>query len=157
MRRSTHLMLNNFGTLFACSVLLTATAGTATAEEKAKDPSKTIAGTWQMKSAELGGRKLPESVLKSMKLIVKDGKYTIKSPGPDDTGELILNLKKKPHTLDIKGTDGPNKGKTIPAIFKRKDDTLTICYDLSGKKHPTEFKSTNGTLLFLVVYKQQKE
>src|SRR4051794_40819519 len=36
--------------------------------------------------------------------------------------------------MDITGTSGPNKGKTILAIYEQKGDTLRICYDLSGKK-----------------------
>jgi uncharacterized protein (TIGR03067 family) len=59
--------------------------------------------------------------------------------------------------MDIEGTKGPNKGKTILAIYELKDDTLRICYDLSGKKHPKEFKTKEGTQLFLVEYKREKQ
>ena len=62
----------------------------------------------------------------------------------------------KPKELDITGTDGPNKGKTILAIYERTDDTLQVCYDLSGKNRPTEFKTTEGAPLFLVTYKRDK-
>jgi hypothetical protein len=34
-------------------------------------------------------------------------------------------------------------------------DTLRVCYDLSGKSRPTEFKTKEGTRLFLVTYKRQ--
>jgi len=33
---------------------------------------------------------------------------------------------------------------------------LRICYDLSGKSHPEEFKTKEGTQLYLVTYKLQK-
>jgi len=59
--------------------------------------------------------------------------------------------------MDITGTEGPNKGKTILAIYERDGDTLRVCYDLSGKSRPSEFKTTEGTRLFLVEYKLQKE
>jgi uncharacterized protein (TIGR03067 family) len=58
--------------------------------------------------------------------------------------------------MDITGTEGPNKGKTILAIYEITDDTLRICYDLSGKARPTEFKTTKGTKLFLVTYNREK-
>jgi uncharacterized protein (TIGR03067 family) len=58
--------------------------------------------------------------------------------------------------MDITGTDGPNKGKTILAIYERDGDTLRVCYDLSGKSRPTEFKTETGTQLFLVTYKREK-
>ena len=34
--------------------------------------------------------------------------------------------------MTITGTEGPNRGKTFPAIYELKDDTLRICDDLSG-------------------------
>lgn len=58
--------------------------------------------------------------------------------------------------MDIKGVKGPNKGKTFLAIFERKGETLKVCYDLEGKQRPSEFATKEGTLLFLVTYKQEK-
>ena len=58
--------------------------------------------------------------------------------------------------MDITGTDGPNKGETILAIYERDGDALRVCYDLSGKSRPTEFKTKAGTQLFLVTYKREK-
>ena len=58
--------------------------------------------------------------------------------------------------MDITGTEGPNKGKTFLAVYELDGDTLRICYDLSGKSRPTEFKTTEGTQLFLVSYKREK-
>ena len=74
-----------------------------------------------------------------------------------DNGTVKLNPSVKPKALDITGTEGPNKGKTILAIYERKGDTLRVCYDLSGKRRPVEFKTTAGTPLFLVEYKLQKQ
>jgi uncharacterized protein (TIGR03067 family) len=58
--------------------------------------------------------------------------------------------------MDIQGTEGPNKGRKIPAIYEVSDGTLRICYDLSGKARPKEFKSEPNTQLFLVEYKREK-
>jgi len=54
--------------------------------------------------------------------------------------------------MTITDTAGPNQGKTFPAIYELKGDTLRICYDLSGAKRPTEFKTVAGTQLYLVTY-----
>ena len=59
--------------------------------------------------------------------------------------------------MTITGTEGPNHGKTFPAIYEIKGDTLRICYDLSGVKRPTEFKSVPGTRLYLVTYSRIKQ
>jgi uncharacterized protein (TIGR03067 family) len=58
--------------------------------------------------------------------------------------------------LDITGTEGPNKGKTILGIYEKTGDTLRVCYDLGGKARPVEFKTEKGTLHFLVTYERQK-
>jgi uncharacterized protein (TIGR03067 family) len=57
--------------------------------------------------------------------------------------------------MDIVGTKGPNRAKKIPAIYELTDTTLRICYDLSGKARPKEFKTRSDTQLFLVEYKRQ--
>ena len=116
----------------------------------------TIDGAWLPSSAELGGKKFPDEVRKAIKLEVKDNKYTVTVGTAVDQGTVKLDPSAKPKALDITGTDGPNKGKKIPAIYERKGDTLRICYDLSGKSRPTEFKTETGTQLFLVTYKREK-
>ena len=115
-----------------------------------------IEGTWLPSSAELGGKEFPDEVRKTIKLVVKDDKYTVTVGAKIDKGTVKLNPSAKPKTLDITGTDGPNKGKTILAIYEHKGDTLRICYDLSGKSRPTEFKTKESTQLFLVTYKREK-
>ena len=99
----------------------------------------------------------PDEVRKTIKLVVKDDKYTVTVGKQVDQGTVKLMPSATPKAMDITGTDGPNKGKTILAIYERKGDTLRICYDLSGKKRPTEFKTEAGTQLFLVEYKRQKQ
>jgi uncharacterized protein (TIGR03067 family) len=123
-------------------------------DEATDDP---IDGAWLPSAAELGGQKFPDEVRKTMKLVVKDGNYTVTVGNEVDQGTIKLNPSAKPKAMDITGTDGPNKGKTIPAIYERNGDTLRICYDLSGKSRPTEFKSETGTQLFLVTYKLEKQ
>ena len=116
----------------------------------------TIDGAWLPSSAELGGKKFPDDVRKTIKLVVKDDKYTVTLGTQVDQGTIKLDRSSKPKALDITGTEGPNKGKKIPAIYERDGDTLRICYDLSGKSRPTEFKTEAGTQLFLVTYKREK-
>ena len=121
----------------------------------AKD-ADSLEGTWVPSSAELGGKAFPDEVRKTIKLVVKGDDYTVTVGKQTDKGTAKVNAKAKPKEIDITGTDGPNKGKTIPAIFERDGDTLRICYDLSGKARPTEFKSAEGTQTFLVTYKLEK-
>lgn len=127
----------------------------AARSDDAKD-SDTIQGTWLPSTAELAGKKLPDEVRKTIKLVVMGDKYTVTAGKGVDQGTVKLNPAAKPKKLDITGTDGPNKGKTILAIYERTGDTLLVCYDLSGKSRPTEFKTKEGSQLFLVTYKREK-
>jgi uncharacterized protein (TIGR03067 family) len=117
---------------------------------------ETLQGSWLPSAAELGGQQFPDDVRKSTKLVVKDDKYTVTVGADVDEGTVKLNPSAKPKAMDITGTAGPNKGKTILAIYERKGDTLRVCYDLGGKSRPTEFKTKAGTQLFLVTYKREK-
>jgi uncharacterized protein (TIGR03067 family) len=145
-------MLRN---LFATLVMAVSFSSIAWGDD-AKDDK--LDGTWLPSSAELGGKKFPDEVRKSLKLVIKDDKYTVtvEKEGTDE-GTVKLMPSATPKAMDITGTKGANKGKTYLAIYEHTGDTLRVCYDLSGKNRPTEFKSKEGTLLFLVEYKRQKK
>ena len=137
------------------TVALVLTFSPAAWSRDAKD-GDTIQGTWLPSSAEIGGKTFPDEVRNTIKLVVKDDKYTVTVGKQVDQGTVKLNPAAKPKQMDIIGTDGPNKGKTFLAIYERDGDTLRICYDLSGKSRPTEFKTMANTKLFLVTYKREK-
>jgi len=71
-----------------------------------------------------------------------------------DEGTVKIDGTKKPKTMDIVGTEGPNKGKTILSIFEFDGDKLKVCYDLGGKNRPEEFATKDGGLQFLVTYQR---
>ena len=127
----------------------------AAGSDDAKD-GDSIQGAWLPSMAELAGKLFPDEVRKTIKLVVKDDKYTVTVGDEVDQGTVKLNPAAKPKEMDITGADGPNKGKTILAIYERDGDTLRVCYDLSGKSRPTEFKTKEGGQLFLVTYKREK-
>jgi uncharacterized protein (TIGR03067 family) len=58
--------------------------------------------------------------------------------------------------MDIIGSEGPNKGKSILAIYELESDKLKICYDLTGKTRPKRFKTEAGTRQLLVTYQREK-
>ena len=121
------------------------------------DDDGSLDGTWSPSAAEMAGEKFPDEVRKTIKLVIADGKYTATVGKDPDLGTVKLDPSKKPRELDITGTEGPNKGRTIRAIYERDGDTLRICYDLGGQGRPSELRTTPGTRLFLVEYKRRKE
>ena len=72
----------------------------------------------------------------SVKLVLKGDTYTVTVGGETDKGTVKADKAAKPITLDITSSEGPNKGKTILAICEHKGDTMTVCYDLTGKERP---------------------
>ena len=136
--------------------LTVAASLTAFATDAPKD-DKLVQGSWMPTNADWGGEPLTEAVLKSISLKLENGKYDVSVAGEPDKGTYTLDSTSKPKSMTITGTEGPNNGKTFPAIYELKGDTLRICYDLSGAKRPTEFKSIAGTKLYLVTYKRKKE
>ena len=121
------------------------------------DDLKEMQGVWNPVSAELGSQRLSADQLKSMRLKIQDGNYEVVVGDKADRGTLKIADDAKPPSLDIVGTEGPNKGKTILAIYDLKGDTLRICYALSKEtKRPTEFKTGGIDSVFLVTYKRVK-
>jgi len=124
--------------------------------QDAADERKLLQGTWLPTAAEVSEAPLNEATLKTIKLVLEGDKYTVTVGKAVDKGTTKIDPTAKPKSLDILGTDGPNKGKTILAIYELKDDTLRVCYDLTGKVRPTEFKTKKGELIFLATYKRSK-
>ena len=103
-----------------------------------------LQGTWEPKKAELAGQPLPEATLKSISLKLDRGRYEVSVAGEPDKGTYTIDSSTTPKSMIIMGTEGPNRGKTFPAIYDLQGDTLRICYDLSGEQRPAEFKTSWG-------------
>lgn len=104
----------------------------------------TIEGKWMIASATVGGKEMPVTGLQGGALMLNAGSYIFLN----DTGQYTLTPG-SPATLQVTGERGPNAGRVIPAIVKVENDTLVICYDLSGKTPPKDFISQEGTQEFL--------
>jgi uncharacterized protein (TIGR03067 family) len=136
---------------------LTVTASLTAFAADPPDDAQAVQGSWTPARADLGGQPMAEAVLKSIRLKLDNGKYEVFVGDKPDKGTYTLDSASKPKSMTITGTEGPNQGKAFPAIYELKGDTLRICYDLSGAKRPTEFKSIAGTKLYLVTYNRKKE
>src|SRR6266702_2678036 len=102
-------------------------------------------GRWKATYAELGGSVLTGDIVSAIELQLEAGRYTV----GNDNGTCSINMDRSPHEMDITGTEGPNAGRTIPAIFVASADELVVCYDLSGTERPKTFATRPGTREFL--------
>ncbi len=93
----------------------------------------------------------------SISLKLHHGQYDVSVAGQPDKGTYAIDSSTQPKGMTITGTEGPNKGRIFPPIYELEGERLRICYDLSGKHRPAEFKTTVGTRLYLVTYVRRKE
>jgi uncharacterized protein (TIGR03067 family) len=144
---------------FALVMLVGALAATtAVGEAGKKDAGKD--GTWKVVAMGQGGKKLPDELIEklAMTLILKGNSYTVMMGDKlVDKGTTKTDTTKKPVTVDILSSEGPNKGKTKLAIVELKDDSMKACYDMEGKARPTEFATKEGSPNVLIQYKREKK
>lgn len=110
-------------------------------------------GTWMPVAATMNGNALTTDTLQQMKLIVAADTYLALVNGARDTGRVAINTTVTPHVLEITGTEGPNQGRTMHAIFERNGDDLKICYSFDGTA-PTDLNAGAGSHRFLVNYQR---
>lgn len=105
-----------------------------------------LSGKWKCTSALLGGE---DFMYKNLSVEVKNGNYYSVVNNQKESGKVQINESQNPKVMDISIKEGPNAGKTLPAIYDIKDKMLTVCYNIVGSTRPAEFTSTkeNGFLL----------
>jgi uncharacterized protein (TIGR03067 family) len=125
------------------------------AAEEEKDP---LLGVWNAKSLETEGAAAPDDAFRLMRFTFKEKTVLIRGNFGDDREEECeykSDPKKKPKQLDI---SPPKQKHPVVAIYEVKGDELKICLrhgpDTDGR--PTEFATTPGSRLVLMVLKRQK-
>ena len=144
-------MLSRF-TWFATCVSLFLFAG-----EILADNAQSLDGVWLPTTMEVGGKMFPDELRNTIKLTIDGDSYTVTAGKHIDKGTVKHDSTATPKTMDIVGVEGPNKGKTILAIYEFDGQTLRICYDIGGEARPMEFKTIEGKLLFLATYQREKQ
>ena len=135
---------------------LVVAASLTTFAVSASDDQQSLEGSWLPAKAELAAQPMPDAVLKTIGLQITKNEYHVLVAGEADDGTWTIDPGAKPKGMTITGVKGPNAGKTFPAIYELKGDTLRVCYDLSGAKRPSEFKTVAGTQLYLVTYHRHR-
>jgi uncharacterized protein (TIGR03067 family) len=100
-----------------------------------------LEGTWRFLSLEVDGMKLPEAAIKDARLIIKGKEFTMKDPVATYRGTFRIDPAKKPKTIDIKFTEGPEKGNTSLGIYELNGDELKMCLTITAKDRPTAFEA----------------
>jgi uncharacterized protein (TIGR03067 family) len=141
--------------------VLVLTAGLSlTADDGNKEPVDMayakLEGTWQVVSLEVDGAKVPNETVKESKLIIKGKEFTMKEKIATYKGTFSIDPGKKPNTIDIKFTEGPEKGNTSLGIYELDGDDLKLCLSVTSKERPTEFTAKNKSGHGFEVLKRKK-
>jgi uncharacterized protein (TIGR03067 family) len=131
----------------------------APAKESGKDDElKKLAGDWSVIAWKQSGESLDDGDLEGAKWSVKDGKYTFELGGNTEEGTIKLDTSKKVWTIDLTITEGSDKGKEQPGIYKIDGETITFCFGRPGvKDRPKDFTSTADNENILITMKRKKK
>jgi uncharacterized protein (TIGR03067 family) len=113
-----------------------------------------IRGTWIPVEAILEGKKLPDEGLEGMVLTIDRSTYSLQSHGSLDRGTIALDSGVYPLGMDLTGTEGPNSGRILRAIYEIAGDWMRICYAIDGPVRPERFVAAEGERAFLVTYRR---
>jgi len=127
------------------------------ADEAVKKELARFEGTWKFISIETEKEKITEEVLKHPRLKIMGDKFTVTDENTSYGGTFKIDPAKKPKTIDVSYTDGPEKGKTSLGIYELEGDTYKLCIDPEGKSRPTEFAAKPGSGYYLEVLKREKK
>jgi uncharacterized protein (TIGR03067 family) len=116
-----------------------------------------LEGTWAMVSGEQEGKKIPEDVVKTAKLVIKGDRHTVTVGDETFKGTHKVNPSKTPKQIDTMDTAGPFKDKTAYGIYEVDEDGLKVCFAPPGKERPKEFTTKSGTGVIFHVWKRHKE
>jgi uncharacterized protein (TIGR03067 family) len=116
-----------------------------------------LQGTWNIIALEVDGRKMPASAVTGSKIVVKGETFSTIAMGATYEGTLEVDTAKSPRTLNMRFSDGPEKGNTNFAIYELDGDTWTICINMTGKNRPTKFATSPGSGHALETLKRGKD
>lgn len=136
----------------ALAVLALALVGTAAADDKAA--LKELEGTYKFVSAEKGGNALPKEVTDNATVTIKGDELTINFDGDKKVAKIKVGADAKPATIDFSPSDGAEKGKTFPGVYKLEKGELTLAFTEKGDR-PKAFKSDENVVV-LTLKKSEK-
>lgn len=138
--------------LFAVAVALVA----ANPKDDNKKEIERFRGSWKFESVEFGGMPMDVAEFKDVRLVLKGENFSVKLAGVEYAGTFKVDVSKKPKTIDITYTEGPQKGMTLLGIYELEGDTYKICVSMVEKDRPKEFATKEGTQHVLQVLKREK-
>ena len=139
--------------LLQCAALLAAAAvvTSAVADDKAgKGGPTAIDGGYTIVSGERDGKALPEDHYRGSVVKIAGGKITGTDRDKKEffAADFTLDTTKTPHVIRMRST--APKAADATGLVKKDGDAVTLIYALPGGPAPTEFKTKEGQLMFVL-------
>lgn len=124
----------------------------------ADDAKAALQGAWSAQSMKADGRDAPAEAVEKMRFTFKGDDLLLRGnfkSDKEDTCTYTVDASKSPKQIDI---TMPNAPAPAPGIYEIKGDELRICLRHANApgERPTEFVSTPGSKIVLIVLKKDK-
>ena len=110
-----------------------------------------LQGTWNVKSLEADGKKMPAVAFNGAHLVIRKNTFTSVGMGATYEGALEMDPGQHPKTFDLLFTAGPEKGNRNLGIYKLDGDRWTICLATRGTQRPASFATKPNTGFMLEI------
>jgi uncharacterized protein (TIGR03067 family) len=123
----------------------------------AQQELKKLEGTWVCVSAVEGKEKREFIRGKEARLTIRNESFMLSVDGEFvEKVAIKVDPSKKPKTVDLTRTEGPEKGDTALGIYELNGDELKLCIaQRSNQPRPTEFTAGDKSTLF--IFRRVKE
>jgi uncharacterized protein (TIGR03067 family) len=136
----------------AGALLIASFAGVIVAQDKAL---KELEGTYKVTYMEKVGKVAPKELADSLKVTFKGEEMVVKLGEDEKKARIKVDTTKTPNTIDVSPSEGPDKGKTFPGIYKFEKGELTLVFTEKGDR-PKEFK-VEGEAALLRMKREEKK
>jgi uncharacterized protein (TIGR03067 family) len=123
--------------------------------QSGKDETAALQGVWQAKSATMAGKAVPSEIVQQLRLEIRGRGYLVMTSAGPDEGHLEIDDQANPKRMKIIGQRGPNKDRTVLAVYEVQGNRLRISYLMRGTDYPTDFTSTTENKHFVVEYERK--
>lgn len=109
---------------------------------------KTLAGSYTAVAVLKDGKAVPADVLAGFTAKISGDELTMTVKGKAFPAKITVDPKKTPAHIDIAPTDGPEKGRTFPGLYKWEAGELVVAY-AERIDRPEDFSGAGGVLVRL--------
>jgi uncharacterized protein (TIGR03067 family) len=123
-------------------------------EAAAQRELQQLRGTWLAVDIQHdGGQEMPAG---GLKWVIYDDRYQVWIGKQNlETNRFTLDPTRRPRTIHMRHALAGSVGRGITGIYDLQDDTLKVCYDLTGREYPKEFSAPKAARRIVYVFRRQ--